>query len=118
MLSMDASSPLFHVAQQGVAEYNRLKESANSPDVVVDNVRRALRQGVSEAMTPLNSSLAFLATTANTAPFIGLFGTVWGILYSFQSIALMKSVSLSPVAPGLAEALIAPAMGLFVAIPP
>ncbi|MDL2272098.1 protein TolQ [Desulfovibrio sp. OttesenSCG-928-I05] len=117
LLSADASSPLFHVAQQGVAEYNRLKESGNSPDVVVDNVRRALRQGVSEAMTPLGSSLAFLATTANTAPFIGLFGTVWGIMFSFHRISQMQTASIATVAPGISEALVATAVGLFVAIP-
>jgi biopolymer transport protein TolQ len=68
-------------------------------------------------MARLKSSPAFLATTADTAPFIGLFGTVWGIMYSFQAIALMKSVSIATVAPGIAEALIATAVGLFVAIP-
>ena len=117
ILGMDSSSPLFHVAQQGVAEFNRLKESGNSGDVVADNVRRALRQGVSEAMTPLSSSLSFLATTANTAPFIGLFGTVWGIMYSFHKISQMKTAAIATVAPGISEALVATAVGLFVAIP-
>ncbi|MFQ9364737.1 MAG: MotA/TolQ/ExbB proton channel family protein, partial [Bilophila wadsworthia] len=77
----------------------------------------ALHQGIDEEMSRLKSSLALLATAANTAPFIGLFGTVWGIMHSFQSIASMKSVSLATVAPGIAEALIATAVGLFVAIP-
>jgi biopolymer transport protein TolQ len=116
-LGGDSSSPLYHVAQQGVAEFNRLKEAGNSGDVVVDNVRRALRQGVTEAMTKLGSSVSFLATTANTAPFIGLFGTVWGIMYSFHQIAQMKTASIATVAPGISEALIATAVGLFVAIP-
>lgn len=116
-LGGDAASPLYHVAQQGVAEFNRLKEAGNSGDVVSDNVRRALRQGVSESMSRLNSSISFLATTANTAPFIGLFGTVWGIMYSFHQIGLQKSASLATVAPGISEALIATAVGLFVAIP-
>ena len=117
LLSGDASSPVFHVAQQGVAEFNRLRESGNSEEVVADNVRRSLRQGVSEAMSKLNVSLSFLATTANTAPFIGLFGTVWGIMHSFHNIGAMKSVSLATVAPGISEALIATAIGLVVAIP-
>ena len=116
-LGGDSSSPLYHVAQQGVAEFNRLKEAGNSGDVVADNVRRALRQGVTEAMTKLSASVSFLATTANTAPFIGLFGTVWGILHSFHQIAQMKSASIATVAPGISEALIATALGLFVAIP-
>lgn len=113
----DLSSPLYHVAQQGVDEYNRLKEAGNSSDVLSDNVRRSLRQGVSESITKLNTSLSFLATAANTAPFIGLFGTVWGIMDSFHSIGQMKSASLAVVAPGISEALIATAVGLFVAIP-
>ena len=116
-LGGDASSPLYHVAQQGVAEFNRLKEAGNSGDVVADNVRRALRQGVNQSMSKLQTSISFLATTANTAPFIGLFGTVWGIMYSFHQIGLQKSASLATVAPGISEALIATAVGLFVAIP-
>lgn len=116
-LGGDFSSPLYHVAQQGVAEFNRLKEAGNSSAVVADNVRRSLRQGVSEALSGLGSSLSFLATTANTAPFIGLFGTVWGIMHSFHNIGQMKTASLAVVAPGISEALVATAIGLFVAIP-
>ncbi|CAK7009402.1 MAG: Tol-Pal system protein TolQ [Desulfovibrio sp.] len=116
-LSHDASSPVFHVARQGVAEFNRLRDAGNSEEVAADNVRRSLRQGVSEAMTVLNSSLSFLATTANTAPFIGLFGTVWGIMHSFHQIGMKKTAAIATVAPGISEALIATALGLFVAIP-
>ncbi|MDR2160592.1 MAG: protein TolQ [Desulfovibrio sp.] len=116
-LGGDDRSPLYHVAQQGVAEFNRLKEAGNSDHLVADNVRRSLRQGVSESLGQLSSSLSFLATTANTAPFIGLFGTVWGILYSFHQIGLQKTASLAAVAPGISEALVATAVGLFVAIP-
>ncbi|MDR2075370.1 MAG: protein TolQ [Desulfovibrio sp.] len=116
-LGGDVHSPVYHVAQQGVEEFNRLKESGNSEQVVADNVRRSLRQGVSESLTRLSSSLSFLATTANTAPFIGLFGTVWGIMYSFHQIGQQKTASLATVAPGISEALIATAVGLFVAIP-
>ncbi len=116
-LGGDHTSPLYHVAQQGVAEFNRLKEAGNTGDVVADNVRRSLRQGVSEVTGKLTSSLSFLATAANTAPFIGLFGTVWGIMHSFHEIGLQKSANLATVAPGISEALIATAVGLFVAIP-
>ena len=116
-LGGDSASPLYHVAQQGVAEFNRLKEAGNTEDVAVDNVRRALRQGVSESMSKLSTSLSFLATAANTAPFIGLFGTVWGIMYSFHNIGLQKTASIAAVAPGISEALVATAVGLFVAIP-
>ena len=110
-------SPLYVVAHEGVTEFNRSKEAGNSEEVIVENVRRALRQGVSTEMTRLSSSLSFLATTANTAPFIGLFGTIWGIMHTFHSIGAMKSASLATVAPGISEALIATAFGLAVAIP-
>ena len=116
-LGGDVSSPLYHVAQQGVAEFNRLKEAGSSDDVVSDNVRRSLRQGVSESLARLGSSMSFLATVANTAPFIGLLGTVWGIMHSFHQISQLKTASIATVAPGISEALIATAVGLFVAIP-
>ena len=116
-LGGDPSSPLYGVAHAGVTEFNRSKEAGNNEEIVVDNVRRALRQGVSMELSRLHASLSFLATTANTAPFIGLFGTVWGIMHSFHNIGAMKSVSLATVAPGISEALIATAIGLVVAIP-
>jgi biopolymer transport protein TolQ len=116
-LGGDPSSPLYGVAHEGVTEFNRSKEAGNSEEVVVDNVRRALRQGVGMEMSRLHASLSFLATTANTAPFIGLFGTVWGIMHSFHTIGAAKSASLATVAPGISEALIATALGLLVAVP-
>jgi biopolymer transport protein TolQ len=117
ILGSDPTSPLYYIAHQGVQEFNKSKELGNSSEVVVDNVRRALRQGVGSEMARLQSSLSLLATTANTAPFIGLFGTVWGIMQSFHSIGLLKSVSLATVAPGISEALVATAIGLGVAVP-
>lgn len=116
-LGGDSASPLFHVAQQGVAEFNRLRDAGSAGNIVSDNVRRALRQGVSESITTLSQNLAFLATASYTAPFIGLFGTVWGIMVAFHRIGLEKSASLATVAPGISEALIATAVGLFVAVP-
>ena len=116
-LGADPTSPLYYIAHQGVVEFNRSKELGNSSDVVVDNVRRALRQGVGTELARLQSSLSLLATTANTAPFIGLFGTVWGIMSSFHSIGMLKSASLATVAPGISEALVATAIGLAVAVP-
>ena len=103
-LGGDPDSPLYTVAHEGVTEFNRSKEAGNS-------------EGVDMEMTRLTSSLSFLATSANTAPFIGLFGTVWGIMNTFHAIGAMKSASLATVAPGISEALIATAMGLLVAIP-
>ncbi len=110
-------SPLFGITRRAVNEFNRINATGDADRLIDNNVRRALHQGIDEEMSRLKSSLALLATAANTAPFIGLFGTVWGIMHSFQAIAAMKSVSLATVAPGIAEALIATAVGLFVAIP-
>lgn len=117
VLGDDPSSPVFQVAQEGVGEYNRLREVGSNPDVLADNVRRALKQGVSAQTSAMSSSLSFLATCANAAPFIGLFGTVWGIMHSFHSIGQMKTATLAAVAPGISEALVATAIGLGVAIP-
>ena len=114
-LGSDRASPLYFVAHQGVMEFNRSKEAGNSSEIVVDNVRRSLRQGVASEMARLERSLSLLATAANTAPFIGLFGTVWGIMHSFHSIGMLKSASLATVAPGISEALVATAIGLGVA---
>ena len=116
-LERDRGSPLFGITKRAVRGFNRINKTGDAEKLLNDNVRRALHFGIAEEMAQLKSSLALLATAANTAPFIGLFGTVWGIMYSFQSIAQLKSVSLATVAPGIAEALIATAVGLFVAIP-
>ena len=82
-----------------------------------DNVKRALRRAINSETTRMTQMVPFLATTGNTPPFIGLFGTVWGIMNSFHSIGQRGSASLAVVAPGLSEALIATAAGLAVAIP-
>lgn len=116
-IGLDTKSPLYAITQEGVDEFNRMKALGNSNDVIVVNVERTLKQSLASELNKMSSSIAFLATTANTAPFIGLFGTVWGIMYSFHSIAMMKSASLATVAPGISEALIATAVGLAVAIP-
>ncbi len=83
----------------------------------VDNIRRVLRRATSEEIHRMAQMVPFLATAGSTAPFIGLFGTVWGIMNSFQGIAQKGSANLAVVAPGIAEALIATAVGLAVAIP-
>ena len=81
------------------------------------NVNRALRRAINTEMTRMTQMVPFLATTGNTAPFIGLFGTVWGIMNSFSGIGQRGSASLAVVAPGISEALVATAAGLAVAIP-
>jgi len=83
----------------------------------IDNVKRALRRATNTEMTRMTQMVPFLATTGNTAPFIGLFGTVWGIMNSFSGIGQRGSASLAVVAPGISEALVATAAGLAAAIP-
>ncbi len=121
LMGQDTGSPSYQVALEGVNELNRLEEHGGSLsrrlETVTDNLRRALRQGVSSQISQLGSQLSFLATCANAAPFIGLFGTVWGIMHSFHSIGQMKTAALAIVAPGISEALVATAIGLAVAIP-
>ena len=83
----------------------------------MDNIKRALRRAINTETTRMTQMVPFLATTGNTTPFIGLFGTVWGIMNSFHGIGLRGSASLAVVAPGISEALVATAAGLGVAIP-
>jgi len=89
----------------------------NSRFTGIDNVKRALRRAISTEMTRMTQMVPFLATTGNTTPFIGLFGTVWGIMNSFVGIGQKGSASLAVVAPGISEALVATAAGLAAAIP-
>lgn len=121
LLARGPDSPLYPLAYQAVAELKRLEGASMAPApksrIAMDNLRRVLRQNISLALGNLTSSLSFLATCASTAPFIGLFGTVWGIMHSFHAIGVMKSASLATVAPGLSEALVVTAIGLAVAIP-
>jgi biopolymer transport protein TolQ len=125
------SSPLakvFRVAYVELQKVNRSQSSSTGDEVTgeaslsqkmvgVDNVKRALRRAVNMELTGLGKALPFLATTGNTTPFIGLFGTVWGIMNAFTGIGLKGSASLAVVAPGISEALIATAAGLAAAIP-
>jgi biopolymer transport protein TolQ len=124
-------SPLAQVFKAGYAELNRISriqqsiaQTSSDPGqepeyerTAMDNVTRSLQQAVTAERTRLERGVTFLATTGSSAPFIGLFGTVWGIMESFRRIGVMKSASLAVVAPGIAEALIATAAGLAAAIP-
>ena len=120
-LSRHSRSPSYQVALHGVEELNRLEQMENLSDdptrIVLDTVSRSLEQGVNLEMGKMSSSVSFLATCANAAPFIGLFGTVYGIMNAFHSIGQMKTATLAVVAPGISEALVATALGLAVAIP-
>lgn len=102
----------------GFREFNRLAQKQNVDRAhMVDGVHRSMRVALSREISNLESNLSFLATVGSTSPYVGLFGTVWGIMNSFQSLGTMQQVTIATVAPGIAEALIATAMGLFAAIP-
>ncbi|MCU0970470.1 MAG: protein TolQ [Gammaproteobacteria bacterium] len=106
---------IFHA---GFREFARLRESPGiEPGAIVEGARRAMRVALSREMDYLESHLNFLATVGSTSPYVGLFGTVWGIMNAFHALGNVKQASLNLVAPGIAEALIATAMGLFAAIP-
>jgi len=106
---------IFHA---GFREYLRLRDSAVSdPAEIVEGTRRAMRASLSREVDRLETNLSFLATTGSISPYIGLFGTVWGIMISFHALGSAKQATLQQVAPGISEALIATAMGLFAAIP-
>ncbi len=102
----------------GYREYNRLHRKPNvSRADRVDGVHRSMRVALSREVDHLETHLSFLATVGSTSPYVGLFGTVWGIMNSFRSIGVLQQVTIASVAPGISEALIATAMGLFAAIP-
>ncbi len=124
-------SPVAHVFRAGYQELQRLTRakktgtlsgmdavSSESTDLGgIDNVERAMRRATNQEITRLEKALTFLATTAATAPFVGLFGTVWGVMNAFRGLTAAQTSSIQAVAPGIAEALIATAVGLAAAIP-
>jgi len=115
-------SPMAGVFLDGYRELKRLKTQPMpacemSLRIWLETLERGLKNGISRELAQMEATLPFLATAGNAAPFIGLFGTVWGIMASFHQIGLMGSASLATVAPGISEALIATAAGLFAAIP-
>lgn len=102
----------------GFKEFTRARQQKElDGDGVMQNVQRAMRVAMSREEERLETHLPFLATVGSTSPYIGLFGTVWGIMNSFRGLATANQASLSVVAPGISEALVATAMGLFAAIP-
>jgi biopolymer transport protein TolQ len=127
------ASPIARIFRMAYLELKKISQSDFSPGTAspqsadsqslrtqftgTDNIKRALRRAMNTEMTRLTQMVPFLATTGNTTPFIGLFGTVWGIMTSFRSIGLSGSANLAVVAPGISEALVATAAGLAVAIP-
>ena len=107
-----------HVFVAGFKEFNRLSEQSNAdPDAILQGTQRAMRVALNREEEKMEQHIPFLATVGSTSPYIGLFGTVWGIMNSFRSLANMSQATLATVAPGISEALVATAMGLFAAIP-
>ena len=106
------------IFEAGFKEFARLRKQTNiEPAAVLDGTQRAMRVALSREIDTLETHLSFLATVGSTSPYVGLFGTVWGILNSFRALGNVQQATLAMVAPGIAEALIATAVGLFAAIP-
>jgi biopolymer transport protein TolQ len=109
---------LERIFEAGYREYTKLRaQRGTEPSMLVDGARRAMRATYQREMDHLEQHLAFLASTGSVSPYVGLFGTVWGIMHAFRSLANVQQATLAQVAPGIAEALIATAIGLFAAIP-
>ncbi|WP_038492142.1 protein TolQ [Collimonas arenae] len=113
---------LERIFEAGMDEFNKVKASlgsrgGNDSAALLDGARRAMRAAYQREMDALESHLAFLASVGSVSPYVGLFGTVWGIMNAFRGLANVQQATLAAVAPGIAEALIATAIGLFAAIP-
>jgi biopolymer transport protein TolQ len=120
--SVDGAGAMERIFQAGMGEFNKSKASmANRPNpdqsASLDGARRAMRAAYQREMDSLESHLAFLASVGSVSPYVGLFGTVWGIMNAFRGLANVQQATLASVAPGIAEALVATAIGLFAAIP-
>ena len=112
------SSGMEKIFGAGYKEFSRLqKQESIDPEAVLDGAQRSMRIAMNKEVDHLETNLSFLATVGSTSPYIGLFGTVWGIMNSFQALGTVQQASISMVAPGISEALVATAMGLFAAIP-
>ncbi len=115
-----STGSLERIFEAGFREFAKLKTQKGGgadPSVMVDGARRAMRATYQREMDRLESSLAFLASVGSVSPYVGLLGTVWGIMHAFRGLANVAQATLAAVAPGIAEALIATAIGLFAAIP-
>lgn len=115
---LHAHSGVENVFCAGLKEFTRLRQRTEAdPEAVMDGVQRAMRVALAREEEKLETHLPFLATVGSISPYIGLFGTVWGIMNSFRGLANVQQATLATVAPGISEALVATAMGLFAAIP-
>ncbi len=116
-----SNGALERIFEAGMEEYRKARLSFSGKDIdtsaLLDGARRAMRAAYQREMDALESHLAFLASVGSVSPYVGLFGTVWGIMNSFRGLANVQQATLAAVAPGIAEALVATAIGLFAAIP-
>ena len=111
-------SPMERIFASGMREFQKLRERrVSEPAAMLDGARRAMRASFQRELDSIEVHLSFLATVGSVSPYVGLFGTVWGIMHAFVGLANMTQVTLATVAPGIAEALVATAIGLFAAIP-
>jgi biopolymer transport protein TolQ len=110
-------SGMDHIFTAGFREYAKHRKQGSASAVTLDSARRAMRAAYQREIDALDANLAGLATVGSVSPYIGLFGTVWGIMNAFRGLANVSQATLANVAPGIAEALIATAIGLFAAIP-
>ena len=109
---------LERIFESGFREFSKLRgQRGTDPSTMVDGARRAMRATYQREMDVLESHLSFLASAGSVSPYVGLFGTVWGIMHAFRGLANVQQATLAQVAPGIAEALVATAIGLFAAIP-
>ncbi len=112
------SGPMERIFASGMREYQKLRERRiTDAGTLMDGARRAMRASYQREVDAIESNLSFLATVGSVSPYVGLFGTVWGIMHAFTGLASLEQVTLATVAPGIAEALVATAIGLFAAIP-
>ena len=113
----DGLQGIAKIFEAGFAEFVRTHKNKTNPEMMLASVQRSMKVAVAREEDSLDSHLSLLATIGSISPYIGLFGTVWGIMRSFIALGAVEHASLAMVAPGIAEALIATAMGLFAAIP-
>nr|MDP2192443.1 protein TolQ [Rhodoferax sp.] len=112
------SGPMERIFASGMREYQKLREKhITDANTLMDGARRAMRASFQREMDVVESNLSFMASVGSVSPYVGLFGTVWGIMHAFTGLASLQTVTLASVAPGIAEALVATALGLFAAIP-
>ena len=112
------SGPMERIFASGMREFQKLRERrVTDVGMMMDGARRAMRASFQREMDVVESNLSFLASVGSVSPYVGLFGTVWGIMHAFTGLASLQQVTLATVAPGIAEDLVATAIGLFAAIP-